>query len=286
MELRACRGLKLIALLLAPTLALATPPLFAAGVEAGAGGTQAESSGSPQSTLVADCLRLAAQDAATGEAAARCQEAEASLAAVAPVSPARVRVLEQLALVSVYHPSLAGKTQDYYERLLSVTEKVYGPAARETIGPRLNLAALILEEDWQSAREQLVAARSACERYDGPASTTLGNVLTTLARTYREEKVRAPATYRVSDAMEVQQALAVNTEARLGLGRYQTGLEWLDLATLARERGGPGDLDEARRLTRKALNILEAGHGGHWIEVARQQLQDLGEADPPPQPAP
>jgi hypothetical protein len=224
--------------------------------------------------LAADCKAKIDKDVRADETVVFCLNAESVIAKESPNSAAHVAVLTHLGLASGYSEKLGkSSTRGYYEKLVVVAEAGFGKGSVETIEPLLNLAALDSDaENWRASRANRLAALEASTKYQSADSERRGSILSGLATNYREEKSASPETYKVADAAAVQKKLAENTEARFGLKKYETGIEWLNFGALAFDAG---DKAEAKRATEKALQILIDSKGGSWIEIAKKQLAKM-----------
>ena len=224
--------------------------------------------------LATECKAKISKDTYAVETATFCVNAEAMIAKENVNSAAHVAILGQLALASAYNKSLGQNARrDYYVKMLLAAEAGFGKTSAETIEPLMNLAAMNMDAgDWKTARAEILEALVASEKHHGVLSERTGNVLSSLGGSYAAEKRGSPSTYKLDDAILVQKRLAENTEARLGLKDYNTGVQWLDLGALTIKKG---DKKEAKRLTEKALQILIDGKGGGWIEIAKKQLTNI-----------
>jgi hypothetical protein len=212
--------------------------------------------------LAADCKDMINKDVRSNDTAAFCLNAESAIAKESPNSAAHTAILVHLALASGYNEKIGKSSmRSYYEKSLVVAEAGFGKASLETIEPRMNLAAMDSEgNNWGAARGHISAALEASMKHQNAESERQAEILSALAKTYRQESTASPSTYKVADAAVVQKKLAENTEARLGLKKYETGIEWLEFGKLLLDSGNKA---EAKRATEKALQILIDGKGGN-----------------------
>lgn len=217
--------------------------------------------------LAAECKTKAYADSSSAAMAEFCLAAEATIEKESPNSAAHVFVLTQLGLTSGYNNGLKKSQRAFYEKLLRVAEAGFGKTSDQMIEPLANLAAM--EKDWKLSRQYGFAALEISDKLYGALSERSSSIITILVGSYSLEKKASPSTYKIDDAVLMQQKKADNSSARLGLKDYETGVEWLELGKLTRDKK---DKKEARRLTEKALQIFIDGRGGNWIGIAKRQL--------------